>query len=172
MPIEPLDPKRHRRNEFTCGDDELDYFLKKHAQQHAEKGISRTFILTDTTKPGAILGFYTLAPCEIVLEDISHKDAKAIKGQKALFGIKLGRLAVKKEHQGKGLSKVLMHDAILRAVAASNEIGGTAFFVDAKSEGLAKYYEKFGFKRCCTERNQRLYIMMGTLRKAVAQAVT
>lgn len=170
MAIEPLDPKRHRRHEFACGDEEIDYFLKKHARQHDEKGISKTFVLTDSAKPGTILGFYTLAPCEIVLEDMNPKDAKALKGQKTLFGVKLGRLAVHSNHQGKGLGEKLIHDSMLRAVAASDAIGGTAFFVDAKSERLARYYEKFGFRRCCSENNLRLYIMMGTIKKALEQA--
>lgn len=171
MPVEPLDPSRHRREAFACGVDELDYFLKKHARQHAEKGISKTFVLTGEAKSAIILGYYTLAPCDIVLEDLSAKDAKPLKGQQKLFGVKLGRLAVSSKHQGKGLSKKLMHDAMVRAVVASDEIGLTAFFVDAKSERLVKYYEKYGFMRCCGEHSKRLYIMIGTLKAAMGKAI-
>lgn len=170
MPIEVLDPNRHRRNEFSCGDDELDYFLKKHARQHADKGISRTFVLTDDKKPNRILGFYTLAICEIILDEMAEGDQKGVKGQRQLFGVKLGRLAVRSDHQGKGISKKLMHDAMMRTVSASNEIGVTAFFVDAKTERLVQYYERYGFIRCCGEHRRRLYILMSTLRKAIERA--
>lgn len=170
MLIEPLDPNRHRRETFTCGVDELDYFLKRHAHQHAQKGISKTFVLIDENKPDFILGYYTLAPCTIVLSDLSARDAKPLKGQKQLFGVKLGRLAINSKHQGKGLGKKLMHDAMQKAVAAADEIGLTAFFVDAKSERLVKYYEKYGFMRCCGEHSKRLYIMISTLKAAMVQA--
>jgi len=171
MPIEPLDPDRHRRDTFACGVDELDYYLKKHAQQHAEKNISKTFVLTDEKNPGIILGYYTLAPCNIILDDLSVKDVKSIKGQRQLFGVKLGRLAISSKCQGKGLGKKLMHHAMLHAVAASNEIGLTAFFVDAKSDRLVKFYEKFGFMCCCGKHSKRLYIMISTLKGAMAKAL-
>jgi hypothetical protein len=64
LKIETLS-KDHNRSEFDCGVDELNQYLKRIARQHLNKGISRIFILVDDNKPSEILGFYTLAACEV-----------------------------------------------------------------------------------------------------------
>jgi hypothetical protein len=50
-----LDPKRHDRSAFACGEPGLDAFLQRHAHQNMRKGISQTWVLVppDVSLQGA-----------------------------------------------------------------------------------------------------------------------
>ena len=57
----------------------------------------------------------------------------------------LGRLAVDREFQGRGLGKALLRDAILRTLQAAEIAGVRAILVHAKDENARRFYEQFGF---------------------------
>ena len=57
---------------------------------------------------------------------------------------RLGRLAVDKSMQRKGLGGQLLLCAGRRCLHASQEVGGVAMLVDAKNEGVAKWYASYG----------------------------
>ena len=57
--------REHNRSSFDFGNDALNSYLKNIARQHLNKGISRIFLIIDNLFPDVILGFYTLAACEI-----------------------------------------------------------------------------------------------------------
>ena len=58
--------RQHDRDAFRCGERDLEDYLKRTARQHNEKGIARTFVLMDTEEQTRILGFFTLASCEVI----------------------------------------------------------------------------------------------------------
>ena len=58
----------------------------------------------------------------------------------------LGRLAVDRAWQGKGLGGDLLRDAVLRVLAAGETIGVRAILVHAISPEAKIYYEKYGFQ--------------------------
>ncbi len=57
----------------------------------------------------------------------------------------IGRLAVDREHQGKGLGSALLKDALLRTVNAASIAGIRAVLLHAISEDAKRFYEKAGF---------------------------
>lgn len=57
----------------------------------------------------------------------------------------LGRLAVDKEYNGKGVGSGLLKDAVLRVIQASEIVGIRAILVHAISEDARKFYERKGF---------------------------
>jgi GNAT superfamily N-acetyltransferase len=57
----------------------------------------------------------------------------------------LGRLAVDRAWQGKGLGADLLSDAVLRAIGAAESIGVRAILVHAISDEAKTSYEKHGF---------------------------
>ena len=67
LKIEELSQK-HDRTQFDCGVQELNRYLKNIARQHLVKGISRTFVLIEEKQPEIILGYFTLAFCEVQAE--------------------------------------------------------------------------------------------------------
>ena len=57
---------------------------------------------------------------------------------------RLARLAVDQSSQGQGLGGDLLLAAGERALAVAAEVGGVALAIDAKNEGAARWYERFG----------------------------
>jgi len=58
----------------------------------------------------------------------------------------LGRLAIDRRWQGRGLGLALLRDAILRVVGAADTIGVRAMLVHAISDEAKGFYEHWGFK--------------------------
>lgn len=59
----------------------------------------------------------------------------------------IGRLAVDQHYRGQGFGELLLVDALSRCFKLSLEIGAMAVVVDAKDEGAARFYERYGFRR-------------------------
>jgi len=76
--IEPIN-RSHNRRSFDCGSADLNQYLQNTARQQSEKGISRTFVIVDSDRPLEILGFFTLAACEIIVEKLPPRFAKLSK---------------------------------------------------------------------------------------------
>ena len=57
----------------------------------------------------------------------------------------LGRLAVHKDCQGKGIGVALLRDAVLRTMQAAEIAGIRAILVHAISDGARTFYERCGF---------------------------
>ncbi len=140
--IEPLN-KSHNREQFDCGVDVLNQFIRQTARQHIQKGISRTFVLVDLDRPQSIIGFFTLTICEIRIEKLPESIAKKYPSQ--VPGVKLARLAVDLQSQRQGIGEILMVEAMQRAILVADTAGGIGLFVDAKDEAAQRYYTRYGF---------------------------
>jgi GNAT superfamily N-acetyltransferase len=139
--IVPL-ARHHDRTRFDCGVPELNSFLKATARQHGDKGISRTFVLSDQEKP--ILGYFTLTLCEVRMEHLPATYAKKYP-QHGLPAVRLARLAVSRKYQRKGYGGLLLAEAIHRTILIAEQAGLIGLFVDAKDERAHKFYERYGF---------------------------
>lgn len=160
--IEPLG-KQHNRAGFDCGSHELNQYLLSTARQHLTRGISRTFVLIDEAEPASILGFFTLASCEIRIETLPAKYAK--KYPHRAPAAKLARLAVQTEKQRQGLGTFMMVNAIERIVTVSENLGVIGFFVDAKDDKAQAFYKQFGFIEL-PDHPRELFLPIATLRKS------
>jgi GNAT superfamily N-acetyltransferase len=161
--IELLSPG-HDREGFSCGERDLDDYLKRTARQHNDKGISRTFVLVDLDEPAKILGFFTLASCEVVAAELPPEYAK--KYPRKAPAAKLARLAVARDLQRQGLGGVMMVDAMRRTLVVAENIGIIGFFVDAKDQGARAYYEQYGFV-ALPDHPLALFLPLATLASAV-----
>ena len=54
--IEPLDPVRHRREEFDCGVAALDDFLKTQVRKEMDAGVAVCFVAVPEADPGCVVG--------------------------------------------------------------------------------------------------------------------
>ena len=137
--------KSHDRDGFDCGSEPLNLFLKQTARQHAERGISRTFVLVDedAAAPKPILGYFSLNICQIKSESLTSGEAKKL--PRDVSGVRLGRLAVAKACQRQGIGKTLLVAAMGKFIEIFNRAGGIGLFVDAKDQDAKRYYEQFGF---------------------------
>ena len=162
LKIETLS-RDHDRSGFDCGNDALNQYLRKIARQHLNKGISRTFVLVDDDMPTEILGFFTLASCEIFVEKLPHKYAKKYPSKAS--AAKLARLAVAKDRQRQGLGTHMMINAIERVIRVSQNLGIIGFFVNAKDNKAKAYYGQFGFIPL-PDSPLELFLPLATLRNA------
>ena len=142
MQVRPL-TGNHDRQAFDCGRHELNDWLRQVARQHQDKGLSKTFVATREEAPDRICGYYALTLAE--LENRHLPEASRKKLPRRIPGVRLGRLAVDGQYQGKGLGELLLVDALTRAQRIYTEAGGIGLFVDAIDEQAAGYYRRFGF---------------------------
>ncbi len=143
MQILPLTGS-HDRQRFDCGRPELNDWLRQVARQHQEKSLSKTFAAIREEEPSHICGYYALTLAEL---DNHHLPATWRKKlPRRIPGVRLGRLAVDKTLQGKGLGELLLINALTRTRHIINVAGGIGLFVDAIDEPAAEYYLQFGFQ--------------------------
>jgi GNAT superfamily N-acetyltransferase len=133
----------HEREQFDCGRGELNLWLRRIARQHQDKGLSRTYVAADEAAPARILAYYALTLTEIDANELPAEARRRF--PRRIPGVRLGRLAVERGNQGKGLGSLLLVDAIERTRRVRQEAGGVGLFVDAIDEAAAGFYLKHGF---------------------------
>lgn len=138
--IEPL-LKEHNREEFDCGVDALNLFLRRYAFQNQKKHFVRTYVGLFKRK---IIGYYSLAFGE-VRQEITPELLIRGMGRYNVPAIILGRLAVHYDFQSQGIGVGLLKDAILRAKIAEQIAGLRVIIVHAKDERARAFYKKYGF---------------------------
>jgi ribosomal protein S18 acetylase RimI-like enzyme len=156
----------HDRDGFDCGSEPLNLFLKQTARQHAERGISRTFVLVneDAPPPKPIIGFFALNLCQIKSETLLPAQAKKL--PRDVSGVRLGRLARAKEFKGQGMGEILLIAAMEKFIEIFNRAGGIGLFVDAKDQKAREFYEKFGFVSLPSNEFE-LFLPVKTIQEAV-----
>lgn len=135
--------KRHDRAAFDCGDADLNLYLQKFARQNHESGGAKCFVATPADAPATILGFYTLSAASL---DYARTPALARKGL-ARYDVpvfRLGRLAVAKTIQSRGLGGALLLRAAHRCLRVAEDVGGVALLIDAKNDRAAHWYQGYG----------------------------
>ncbi|HLZ97395.1 MAG TPA: GNAT family N-acetyltransferase [Steroidobacteraceae bacterium] len=139
--IEPLSPD-HDRAQFTSGSAPLDRYFREQASQDIKRRIATCFVaLSVETKE--IAGFYTLTATSVHFDALAPEVVKKLPRYPVVPAALLGRLAIAKTIQGKGLGGALLADALMRTARA--ELGVFAMLVDAKDEAAQRFYERFGF---------------------------
>ena len=145
---QPLD-KGFDRNAFDCAVVPLNEYLQKFALQSQKKDTARTYVVADVEH--RILGYYTLVFGAIEPDEVP-KTISAGLGKYQIPVILIARLAVDLTEKGKGLGGILMQDAFLRAIQASEIAGLRAVMVRAKDDTAKAFYEKLGFQSAETDR--------------------
>ena len=126
---------------FDSGSPALDRWFAAHALQNQESGASRTYVVREA---GRVVAFYSLA-------------TGGLEHSRAPGGIRrnmpdpipimiLARLAVTRTHQGRGLGRALVRDALLRTLKVSEIAGIRAVTVHALDAQAAAFYKHLGFK--------------------------
>jgi len=165
--VEPIGT-HHQREGFACGEAVLDEFLKTRARKHREQNISSTFV---AVPPGGsvVAGYYTLAERMLLFEDMPTALVKR-PPRHPIPSVLIGRLAVDMAHQGNGVGKILLVDALRTCVAAADLIGIFAVVVDAKNERAKSWYQRHGFSSL-PSRPMQLFILIDALRSRFINAV-
>jgi GNAT superfamily N-acetyltransferase len=130
----------HQIKGFDSGNSQLDDWLKNRAIKNEIEGASRTYVLCNGD---VVIGFYCLANGSVFQSVATGKVRRNMPDPIPVMVI--GRLAIDRSWQGKGLGRALLKDAILRTLQASEIAGIRAILVHAISENAKLFYEKCGF---------------------------
>ena len=162
---EPLRGK-HDLGQFDCGEQSLNTWIHRYAR-HAEAAQSaKVYVTTDGSN---VVGYYALAVGQV---EPAKATARLLKGQpagQAVPVVTLARLAVDSDHQGRGLGRSLLQNALLRCAHAAQAVGIRALVVHAHPEAVG-FYETFGFEPSPTD-PMHLVLLMKDLEKLIAEEV-
>jgi predicted N-acetyltransferase YhbS len=139
---------------FRCGDAALDEWLHRYALVNQAAGSARTYV---ATRAGRVVGYYALSSGAVSRADAPGRVGKAM--PEPVPVLLLGRLAVDRAEQGKGLGAYLLQDAILRTLNVAEQIGVRALLAHASNESAAAFYARFGFEPSPTDALHMLLLL-------------
>jgi GNAT superfamily N-acetyltransferase len=145
---EPLDAT-HTVDGFDCGVESLNVWLVEHARGAVASGSARVFVTVDREQ-ARVCGYYALAAAAITHQQATER---ARKGQPRhpIPAVLLARLAVDASVQSRGIGAWILHDAMRRALSASEAVGMRVLLVHALDDAARRFYERWGFEPSPTD---------------------
>lgn len=114
--------------------------MKRRAYPNQVSGASRTYVVVEGKKK---VGYYYLALGALALNQ-SPASIRRNMPDPVPVAI-LGRLAIDKSWQGKGLGVTLLQDAVIRTTEAAGILGIRGLLVHALSVEAKSFYQHHGF---------------------------
>jgi GNAT superfamily N-acetyltransferase len=140
MQIRALRPEDNRAS-LRSGDDTLDRFFHRYAGQNQFRHyLGVTYVAIEGDR---IVGFATIAPRHIDIDDLPQKARKALPRYPVPV-LGLARLAVDQTAQAMGVGSQLLRFVFQLALRLAGEVGCAGVVVDAKP-GATAFYAKYGF---------------------------
>lgn len=135
---EPLNAT-HALDSFDSGVASLDEWLRKRALPNQASGASRTFVTCDA---GPVVAYYALAASAVAPESAPGRFRRNMPDPIPV--IVLGRLAITRSHQGRGLGRSMFQDVAQRVVQTADTIGIRGLLVHAISDEAKAFYLQLG----------------------------
>ena len=145
----------HQLSAFDCGKPSLNDWLKRFALTNQRSDSARTYVVH---RAACVVGYYSLSAGAVSRDESPARVAKGL-AKHPIGVILLARLAVDGKEQGTGLGKLLLIDALLRALHAADAIGARAILVHAIDDAAASFYRKFGFEPSPLDSKQLMLLM-------------
>jgi GNAT superfamily N-acetyltransferase len=145
----------HDLSRFECGVKPLSDWLRAHALENQRRDLSRTFVLVDAS--GEVIGYYSLTMGGVRKAALPPRYGRGLPGYEIGMVLR-ARFAVAQSHQGKGLGRDLLIEAIERAAAAGQHAAARFVAVDPIDEHARTFYEAFGFKPVRGDDGGRMYL--------------
>ena len=130
----------HDVSGFDSGVVELDHWLIRRALQNEASRASRTFVIADGQR---VVGYYALATGAVSHDAVTGRIRRNM--PEPIPVMVIARLAVDRQHQGRGLGAALLRDALLRTLQAAEIAGIRAVLLHAVSEDAKRFYAHHGF---------------------------
>jgi GNAT superfamily N-acetyltransferase len=137
---QPLD-ESHEIGAFDSGVPALDDWLRRRARANQASGASRTYVVCENLR---VVAYYALASGGVDIDAASGRVRRNMPDPVPIAV--LGRLAIERSHQKRGLGRLLVQDASKRVLQAADIIGIRAIVVHAMSEEAKAFYLALGFE--------------------------
>lgn len=131
----------HHLDDFDCGEEALNSWLKRNALKNQQNQANRTFVICQNNN---VVGFYALAAGSVSHQFVSGGLRRNMPD--TIPVVVLGRLAIDLTHQGQQLGAALLKDAVLRASAVSQQVEVKALLVHALNDKAKAFYLNYGFQ--------------------------
>ena len=141
--IAPLD-RQHDRKSFDCGENSLNQYLHRYANQDIRRRVNRVFVASPPEAPRQVIGYYSLSAGSLDATALPESFRRRLPKYPVPV-VLLGRLAVAESRQRIGLGSILLADALQRIAQASQVMAVYAVVVDALNDQAAEFYRQFGF---------------------------
>ena len=155
---------RHDRANFDCGEPALNEFLQRLAGQQQRRGFGKTYVaLADDGV--TVTGFVTLSAGQVATQQLP---ATLKLPRYPAPVLRIGRLAVDRRQQGRGIGQELLSFALHLAREFSQRVGLYAVLVDAKNDKAKSFYASLGFLSC-VDQPLCLFMPLATLEAVQTQ---
>jgi ribosomal protein S18 acetylase RimI-like enzyme len=155
----------HERKEFRCGDEALDRYFQTQVTQDIRRRVANCFVVVETAS-GVVAAYYTLSAASIPLVDLPPQEAKRLPRYPTLPAVRIGRLAVDRRFQRRGLGELMLINAVHRTI--QDAAAAFALLVDAKNDEAVAFYERYGFS-AIAGRPRTLFLPLATAQKTLIQ---
>ena len=135
---EPLTAE-HSLGGFDSGVASLDDWLRRRALRNQASGVSRTFVVCDS---GQVVAYYALAASAVAPDAAPGRFKRNMPDPIPV--VVLARLAIARDHHGRGLGRAVFRDAANRVIHAADAIGIRGMLVHAISEEAKAFYLRLG----------------------------
>jgi GNAT superfamily N-acetyltransferase len=124
----------HDLSKFDCGEPALNDWLRHRALRN-ESRFSRTYVVCEGNR---VIAYFCISAGAV---ERGAAPGKLRRNAPDTIPVSvIGRLAVSREHAGKGLGADLLSDALRRIAAASQSIAIAAVLVHAKDDKAKRFY--------------------------------
>ena len=126
----------HDLSIFDCGEPALNNWLRHHAWKN-ESRFARTYVVCDGNR---VIAYFCISAGAI---QRSAAPGKVRRNAPDTIPVSIiGRLAVDRDHAGRGLGADILSDALRRIALASQSIGIGAVLIHAKSDAAKRFYTR------------------------------
>ena len=133
--------EQHQTEQFFCGVESLDVWLKRRAFKNQIQGASRTYVACQGNR---VVAYYAIASGAVTCNEATGRLRRNMPDPIPV--VVLGRLGVDSSLHGQGLGRSLVRDAALRILQAADVIGIRGMTVQALSDDARIFYEHMGFE--------------------------
>ena len=131
---------------FDSGVASLDDWLRRRALANQVSGASRIYVVS--TPESRVVGYYALASGALAHAEAPGRIKRNMPNPIPVAV--LGRLAIDRSMQGRGLGSALLQDAVLRVRQAASIMGIRGMLVHAISNDARTFYQRNGFMASTT----------------------
>jgi GNAT superfamily N-acetyltransferase len=131
----------HSIEDFDCGNEVLNEWLRTKAVHNQREGGSRTWVVLDGRR---VVAFYASSTAVLMRSQATKRAAR--NQPDPLPAVLLGRLAVDSQYQGRGLAAALLKHFVLKSVEVAELTGVRLLLVHAKNDPARRFYLRYGFE--------------------------
>lgn len=168
--VERFDPARHDVSRFSCGNPLLDDYLHRTITRDESQHSAATYVAippAQSPEPQRVFGYYTFSSFSLPRRQARRRDRdKHLGAYEPVPAVLIGRLALDRDSQGRGLGSALLTSALVQILKIRESLGVAVVVVHAIDDAAAAFYEHQGCTRFRDE-STHLYYPLQTFAAAI-----